>query len=361
MKFQMLKTGLFACAFCLAAGATIAQTPAIGRSWKSVATRMPEQWYGTDEAKAVAENVLLYQRDAGGWPKNTPMHKPLSDAEKAELLKQKSELGATLDNDATTTELKFLAKVYTQTGDERYRRAFDKGLNYIFAAQYDNGGWPQFYPLRQGYYTHITFNDDCMVNILNVLSDIFNRTGVYAFAETDENVARAKAAFDKGIDCILKTQIVKNGQKTVWCAQHDEVTLAPAKARAYELPSYSGGESVGIVLLLMKLPNPSPEIVRAVDGAVKWFEEHKIEGIRLETKEANGEYNRHIVSDPNAPAMWARFYDLETEKPFFCDRDGIKKATLAEIGYERRNGYGWYTTAPQRVLDAYPTWKASLK
>ena len=174
-------------------------------------------------------------------------------------------------------------------------------------------------------------------------------------------MARAKAAFDKGIVCILKTQIVKNGQKTVWCAQHDEVTLAPAKARAYELPSYSGGESVGIVLLLMKLPNPSPEIVRAVDGAVKWFEEHKIEGIRLETKEANGEYNRHIVSDPNAPAMWARFYDLETEKPFFCDRDGIKKATLAEIGYERRNGYGWYTTAPQRVLDAYPTWKASLK
>ena len=49
--------------------------------------------------------------------------------------------------------------------------------------------------------------------------------------------------------------------------------------------------------------------------------------------------------------------NLEDNTPFFCDRDGIKKATLAEIGAERRNGYAWYTNQPKEVLKKYPKWK----
>ena len=81
------------------------------RSWKYVATRMPEEWYGSEESKAVAENVLLYQRDSGGWPKNTPFHKPLTIAEKAKVADDKGLNDAILDNDATTTEMKFMAKM----------------------------------------------------------------------------------------------------------------------------------------------------------------------------------------------------------------------------------------------------------
>ena len=68
----------------------------------------------------------------------------------------------------------------------------------------------------------------------------------------------------------------------MWCAQHDETTLAPAKARSYELPSFSGSESVGITLLLMSIENPSEDIITAVHGAVQWFGNNKIEGIKLE-------------------------------------------------------------------------------
>ena len=53
--------------------------------------------------------------------------------------------------------------------------------------------------------------------------------------------------------------------------------------------------------------------------------------------------------------------ELDNNKPFFCDRDGIKKATLAEIGYERRNGYGWYTNEPNELLKKYQIWKNKLK
>ena len=66
--------------------------------------------------------------------------------------------------------------------------------------------------------------------------------------------------------------------------------------------------------------------------------------------------NTVVVSDPKAPPLWARFYELETGKPFFCDRDGVKKYSLAEIGAERRNGYSWYTNGPEKVLGKYGEW-----
>ena len=93
---------------------------------------------------------------------------------------------------------------------------------------------------------------------------------------------QARASFDKGIGCILKTQIRVDGKPTVWCAQHDEHTFAPAPARAYELASFRGDEPASIVALLMSIPHPSPEIVAAVKGAVAWFETHAVKDIRVE-------------------------------------------------------------------------------
>lgn len=336
-----------------------AQIPISQHSWKSVATGMPDEWYGSEESKAVAENVLLYQRNVGGWPKNIPMHKLLSDTEKSQILKDKNEPDAILDNSATTTEMKFLARMYNKTKTGIYKSAFMKGLNFILEAQYDNGGWPMFYPLKKGYYTHITYNDDAIVNIMEMLIDINNRKPLYLFVDTGDIVAKAKIAFGKGIDCILKTQIVVKNKPTVWCAQHDENTLLPAKARSYELPSFSGAESVGIIKLLMEIPDPSPLIIKSVQGAIEWLDSHRIKNTRWENfTNKDGLKDRRIISDPKGGDMWARFYDLDTELPFVCDRDGIKKNTLMEIGYERRNGYSWYTNEPQKVVDRYPAWKA---
>ena len=354
---------LLAVSSAVYAGAQSERQPSVyERSWKSVATGMPDSWYGSAESIDIAENILFYQRKEGGWPKNIPMHRPLTDEQRAELTAEVKPARSvfadttdpTIDNDATITEMRFMAKMYAATGDKRYRESFERGLDYLLAAQYDNGGWPQFYPSRGGYYTHITYNDNAMVNVMSMLRDIFNKKPEYGFVANRRVVKKARESFYKGVDCILKSQIMVDGKPTVWCAQHDEVTLEPAQARSYELPSFSGSESVGIVMLLMAIPQPSPEITRAIKGAVEWFEANKIEGIRIgyET-DGDGLRNRVVVEDPSAPAIWARFYDLETGKPFFCSRDGIKRATMAEISHERRNGYSWYTNAPQRVLDAY--------
>lgn len=338
----------------------------LNKRWKDVATDMPLKWYASEEARLVAENVLLAQKENGGWEKNKPYHKKFSKSDVAHYTNNKHEIGATFDNGATITELRFLAKMVSQINDERYKQAFEKGLQYIFNSQYENGGWPQFFPVRKGsvsYSGHITYNDDAMVNIMTFLKEVFSGNKEYAPLQMSNNTKeKAKNAFEKGIDCILKTQIIVDGKPTVWCAQHDETSLAPAKARSYELPSFSGSESVGIVLMLMEIENPSKEIVTAVNGAVNWFENNGIEGIKLERiTNKNGEKDRVVVRDKNATTLWGRFYDLQTCKPFFCSRDGIKKNTLAEISFERRNGYSWYTSSPEEVLKEYPKWLAKIK
>ncbi|WP_281336120.1 pectate lyase [Flavobacterium eburneipallidum] len=330
------------------------------QKWPEIINKSEPTWFATDEAKAIAENVLLYQRNIGGWPKNIQMQNPLSEVEKQKLIALKSDTKElTTDNKATTQEMLFLSKMYAQVKDERYKNAFLAGFDYLLKAQYANGGWPQFYPLKKGYYTHVTYNDDSMANILNVLKACVDKTGYYSIQPSEATLAKAKIAFDKGIDCIIKSQYKQNGVLTAWCAQHDEVTLLPANARAYELASLSGKESAKIVLLLMTIENPSPEVITAVNSAVTWFEKTKITDLREDRVAVPNSkiMEKVMVKDPNAEPLWARFMELEDNKPFFCDRDGIKKYSIAEIGQERRVGYSWYTNEPKEVLKKYVAWK----
>lgn len=329
------------------------------KNWSDIIRKNEASWYGSAEAKKIAENVLLYQRNIGGWPKNIQMQDDLTSKQQKDLLAlKKSSKEVTTDNGATCQEMLFMSKMYAQIKDERYKESFLKGLNYLLEAQYANGGWPQFYPLKKGYYTHITYNDDSMVNILNVIKAVGEEKDLYSIKPSKEVVEKCKKAFDKGIDCILKTQYKQNGILTAWCAQHDEVTFAPANARAFELASLSGYESAKIVLLLMSVDKPTPEIITAVKAAHTWFEKTKI--TNLEEKRIlndNGKIiDKKMIPTQNAAPIWARFMDLETNEPFFCDRDGIKKKSLDEIGSERRNGYSWYSDAPKEVLKKFPDW-----
>jgi len=329
------------------------------KKWTEIIRKSDAAWFASADAKRIAENVLLYQRDIGGWPKNIQMQEELTEKQQKDLIAiKKTTAETTTDNGATTQEMLFMSKMYAQVKDERYRESFLKGLNYLLEAQYDTGGWPQFYPLKKGYYTHITYNDDSMVNIMNVIRAVADQTDYYSIKPSAEIVEKCKIAFNKGIDCILKTQYKQNGVLTAWCAQHDEVTLAPANARAFELASLSGYESAKITLLLMSIDKPSREIVTAVKSAEAWFEKTKI--TNLEEKrvlnDAGKIIDKKMIPAVNAKPIWARFMDLETNEPFFCDRDGIKKKSIDQIGSERRNGYSWYSDAPEEVLKKYPDW-----
>lgn len=331
-------------------------------NWPTFAKNADDAFMGTAEAARVGDNLLFYQHETGGWPKNMRLQDPLTDnvRKKVDEMK-KGKRYATIDNKGTTTEIIYLSRLYNATKDERYRDAVLRGFDYLFKAQYANGGWPQFFPLSKGYYTHITYNDDAMVNVLKVMRDAAKGKAPFTFLP-DSVKAKAQASLDKGVDCILKTQVVQDGRKTVWCAQYDENTLQPANARAFELASLSGQESDDIVLFLMSLSKPSMEIRQCIEDAVAWFKKSKITGIQIE-KYTNGDGKKDIRVVPcaqdDAPCdpLWARFYTLDDNRPFFCDRDGVKRYSLDEIGYERRNGYSWYNNDGMDVLKRYETWR----
>jgi len=319
----------------------------------------PPAWYGSAEAVRVADQVLLYQRRTGGWPKNIDMARVLTAAERQKIEKARSDTDSTIDNGATTTQLRFLARVYDATRAGRFRASFDAGFDYLVAAQYPNGGWPQFFPLRDDYSRHLTFNDDAMVHVMEVLRDASDGKAPLAFVDAGRR-ARAAESVRRGIALILKAQIRVNGRLTAWCAQHDEVTLAPAKARTYEPPSLSGSESVGILRFLMSIPNPSADVVAAVDAGVGWLRQAQLSGIRVERRAdaaLPGGFDRVVVPDPAAPPIWARFYEIGTNRPIFSGRDGTVRDEMAAIEHERRVNYAWYGYWPKTVLERYPAWK----
>jgi len=320
--------------------------------------------YKESEYTKIADNIILFQRDNGGWPKNYDMKAILTPEQVKNVFNTKSVLHTTFDNETTYTHIYYLAQVYTATKIEKYKEACLKGVDFILKAQYPNGGWPQYYPLEDNYSRHITFNDGAYMGIMEMLKKIVDNNPNFSFI--DESVKeKTVLAYNKGIDCILNTQIVEHGKPTVWCQQHSEVNLSPAWARAFEPPSICNGESVPIVLFLMDMENPNEKIINAIQNAVKWFEDSKIYNTRIETfkidafesKYKTVSEDRRVVIDSTAAPIWTRYYELNTEKPLFCDRNSKFLYALAEVSVERRNGYAWYTYAPSQVLKNYPKWQ----
>jgi PelA/Pel-15E family pectate lyase len=312
---------------------------------------------------AIADNMLIYQRSIGGWPKHVndikvDYTRALNDAEKAAITDDKFRNDATIDNSATTREIRYLANAYRQHKNQAYLEAAENGIRYLIKMQHANGGFPQFYPDSSSYRKRITYNDNAMINALNVLWDVSRREN--GLDIVNENLIKpAEKAVSRGISCILKTQIRVNGKLTAWCAQHDEKTFLPAKARAYELPSISGSESVGIVQFLMKIVDPSDEVCQSICAAITWLQDARIVGYKYEdvTDSLLPKGKDRILVPEEGGVVWARFYEIETNRPFFSGRDGQVKYNLMEIEHERRIGYGWYGTWAKNLLKKdYPQW-----
>jgi PelA/Pel-15E family pectate lyase len=328
--------------------------PAKGRGVSALLSVPTTDWSSADLAR-LATHVVSFQTPAGGWNKNTDQ----TTAPRRPGERSGNEAGyvGTIDNDATVAQLRFLAKVLAAqpnaTGAPALRSSFDRGLDYLLAAQYPHGGWPQVYPLEGSYHDAVTFNDGAIVNVLSLLRAVAAGAGDYAFTSADHR-ARAAAAFAHGLDCILASQITVAGRRTVWCQQVDVLTLAPVGARNYEMPSLSSGESAGLVLFLLTLPEPSPAVVAAVHAAATWFQKTPLHDVVF--KPAPDGTGRKLLPSPGAGPLWPRYSEIGSDRPLFGDRDLTIHDDVNEISLERRNGYGWFGDAPKRVLDHYTKW-----
>ncbi|MGF7024716.1 MULTISPECIES: pectate lyase [Sphingobacterium] len=315
---------------------------------------------------SLAEKMLQYQLSNGAWPKQlfdksvVDYRLPLTK-ELLQKVKKTAIDHATLDNSATTREITGLVKAFKLTQNKAYLTAAEKGIAYILSAQYENGGFPQYYPNKSLYRAEITYNDNAMINALLVLYKVANKQDGFE-AINPIFVSKAQKAVEKGIACILKTQVMQDGKRSIWAAQYDQNTLKPAQARKFEPAALSTSESVAIVRFLMLQP-ATAEIKQAIEDAVHWFEQHDIEGYRFDRVQdkLTGKYQRRLVADGTS-TIWARFYNLEDNRPLFGDRDDTIKYNFEEVSEERRNGYAWFGNWPEKLIQKeYPKWKKQYK
>lgn len=313
----------------------------------------------TPKADSLADKMLVYQLSSGAWPKQldggwvVKYEAPLDEA-LLKKIKATTYMHATIDNAATTREINALVKAYKETNNKKYLEAAEKGIEYLFKAQYANGGWPQYYPDNSSYRAEITYNDNAMVNVLFIMLDIANQSNNFDVVNK-AFIPRAEDSYKRGLDCILKTQIYQNGKLSIWAAQYDQNTLKAAKARNFEPASLSTSESAGIVKFLMRLKNPSAQVKTAISSAVEWFEKTKIVGYRFD--KLPDVKDKGLIKDETS-VIWARFYDFDTNKPIFGDRDNSIKSSVTEISAERRYGYAWYGSWANSLLTKeYPKWK----
>jgi PelA/Pel-15E family pectate lyase len=355
-----------------AAGLTEELVPPSSSSAKSIPLDKPADWYGGNEARRIADIIVSFQTPAGGWSKNIDLSQHARRPGESFAPNNLSAHPApgdfdtphdlawnyvgTLDNDATTAELQFLARVIVAApaSGNAYRAAFLRGMEYLFAAQYPNGGWPQIWPLQGGYHDAITFNDGAVIQVLELLQDV--GTGKDSFAFVPEGVrAKARASVAKGIECMLAAQIVVKGQRTVWAQQHDTLNLQPVAARNYEPAAQCASESAALIAFLMRLPSPTEAEVTAVYAAADWLQKTAIQGKSF-VRVGDG---RTLVAAPGAAQIWARFYEIGSDRPVFGDRDKTIHDDVNEISLERRNGYSWYNAGPQASLDLFAKWSTT--
>ena len=264
----------------------------------------------------------------------------------------------TIDNDATVQEMRLLAVRYKETTNSNYKNtfksSFNKAVNFLLTMQRSSGGLPQVWPKRNDYSDHITLNDNAMVRAMVTMMDIANKTSPFDSDIIDDATrAKLQTAVEKAIQYLLKAQIVNDGKLTVWCAQHDTANYAPRPARAYELESKSGSESAGVVWFLMNWPEQTEAIQNAIKGAIAWYKKTRVTGLYFNKKAGAFEQREGSV-------LWYRFYEVNNDNYFFCDRGGASTKTqdFTKISEERRTGYQWageYGTALISTESAYLT------
>ena len=325
--------------------------------WVFIEPAFIQEFYRTKEAKRIGNNVLLFQSPYGGWDKNMHMEANFNIFEKFYIFCNKSlHETPTIDNKATTTEIDYLSKLYNATNIRKYKQAVIRGIEYLLNMQMDNGGFPQSFPFAsRRYQKHITYNDKAMVNVLSLFYKIINDDPQYKFLSPHLK-KRVTESFDKGLNCLLKTQLPSGG----WAAQYDYETMKPARGRMYELASIDSRETANNLMFLMTIKNPSEDIVQSIEKAATWLDNYKIANLEVVTyTKDSGKEDIKTVYCEECPPIWARMYDIATNTPVFSDRSGLVFKSMEGISHERRNNYEWYVIDGRQALEEYEIWKSS--
>ena len=325
------------------------------RNFKFLGANKDFNLYAGENAELYAMNMTSWQIEHGGWEKwNKIAYQSEWDGNSSRSFYTSNgiELGSLADK-ATTGEIRYLSSAYANSTNENnkstIKMSVELGINFVLNSQHDSGGWPQVYPNRTcsgcNYTSLMTYNDFVIPNVLLLLHDI--KEGIYPFDNdigSNFNFTKINTSIDAGINFIIKSQIIANGNHTIWGQQHDPYTFQSLSGRSYELECKASAESAGMTLVLLNWKNRTSDINNATWSSVKWFEENAIYGYSFDP------YNGSILESKNS-LMWYRYYNVSDDQYFMAGRDGIKVYYLNDLTEERRTGYRWASNWAQGIIE----------
>ncbi len=288
-------------------------TPTVGDAYLRVFQLTGDKDY-LEAARETANALVNGQLRSGGWgysiefdPTRRRAHAFRSDGGNST-----GRNTTTLDDNTTQSALRFLMRV-DRTLDFKDAKIHDAAifaLQSLLKSQYPNGAWPQRYsefpdvsqfPVKKASYpktwsrtwpdvdyrSHYTFND-------NTISDMI--ATMFEAADTYQD-DRYRAAAEKAGGFILLAQMPE--PQPIWAQQYDK-DMHPAWARKFEPPAVTGGETRGVLRMLMSLyrRTGNAKYLKPIPRAIAYLKRSELPGGRM-----------------------ARFYELKTNKPLYLTKD----------------------------------------
>ena len=239
--------------------------------------------------------------------------------------------------------------------DERLFGQLTNMMRYLILMQYNNGGIPEYYPLQNGYFLNICFNDGAFLNYLKILAYILDNITHLLDAITLQKLIDAQS---KAFNILKQLQVRVNNIPTIWAMQYNPVTLLPTAARTFE-PACLGSLESSQVLIYLKEINFTYnniydiELYQSYNYGVDWFIKNAINNIiQFNQYDGSGKcISIHTdYTDSTASRLWPRMTNIETQTPIYVDRQGIQYTDLNLLDEERKIGYTWLGNFGEYVI-----------
>jgi hypothetical protein len=291
-------------------------TPSVGECFLRAYRITGEEQYltaATDAARALAWG----QRTAGGWDHRVDV----AHLERKSITAIRKDGRCTFDDNITQGALSFLMSMDAVINEPWLSEAIELGLKHMMKSQFENGAWPQWYPLIGDYHDYYTFNDNSINDCIKVMLKAHKIYG------KDEYLQTAR----RGGDFIILSQLPP--PQSGWAQQYSH-DLKPAWARSFEPPGVCSAATVRNIQTLVDLYlyTKDNRYLESIPSAFEWLDKSKI-----------------------GDNKWARLYEEGTNKPVYGDReDGYKlHYDYEKISEYERTSYAWQGEYGFNVVTAY--------
>ena len=279
-------------------------TPTVGRVYLE-AYRVTGDRYYLQAARETARALVWGQRKTGGWDHRVSV----SHMAENQNMPRRKEGRCCLDDNITQGALSFLMDIDTEIDEAWLTDAVRLGCEYMMQSQFENGAWPQWYPLIGGYHDYYTFNDNTINDCIRVMLKAHRIYGKAEYLRTAE----------AGGKFIIDSQL--GPPQAGWAQQYNH-DLEPAWARGFEPPGVCSAATARNIRTLVKLYlyTGDKKYLSPIPDALDWLQ------------------NSHLQS-----GKWARLYEVGTNKPVYGDRKdpGKRHYDYEKISARERNSYAW--------------------